>query len=58
MDDILNELNTIFRIVSSIPVTGDAVDSMAAVRAKLRKVYADIEASNKTSNEASEVSHE
>ena len=43
MDNILNELNTIFKTISSIPVVGDAVDSMAIARAKLRQVYAALE---------------
>ena len=43
MNEILKELNSAFQIVSTIPVTGDSVDAMAAVRSKLRKVYAEIE---------------
>lgn len=42
MENILKELNSVFQLVSSIPVTGDAVDTMAVTRAKLRKVYADL----------------
>lgn len=42
MEEIMQELNSIYQAVSSIPVTGDAVDTMAVVRAKLRKVYADV----------------
>lgn len=42
MEEIMKELNSIYQTVSSIPVTGDAVDTMAVVRAKLRKVYADV----------------
>ena len=42
MDEILKELDTVFRLVSSIPVVGNDVDTMAAVRVKLRKVYADL----------------
>lgn len=42
MNDILKELNSVFQIVSSIPVTGDSVDSMAIARAKLRKIYAEL----------------
>lgn len=43
MGEILKELNVAFQLVSSIPVTGDSVDTVAAVRAKLRKIYAEIE---------------
>lgn len=46
MDDILNEINEIYQAVSSIPVTGDAVDTVAVTRAKLRKVYADLKKFN------------
>lgn len=43
MDEIMKELDTVYKTVSSIPVTGDAVDAMAVVRAKLRKIYAELE---------------
>lgn len=43
MDNVLNELSLIFKTISGIPVTGDAVDSMAIARAKLRQVYATLE---------------
>lgn len=43
MNETLKELNLVFQLVSSIPVTGDSVDTVAAVRAKLRKIYAEIE---------------
>ena len=40
MDEILNELDYVFKTISSIPVTEDSVDKMAVARAKLRKIYA------------------
>lgn len=43
MNDILKDLATAFQLVSSIPVTDDAIDKMAIVRSKLRKVYAELE---------------
>ena len=43
MDEIMKELDTVYKTVSSIPVTGDAVDAMAVVRAKLRKIYAELD---------------
>ena len=46
MDEIMKELDSVYKTVSSIPVTGDAVDAMAVVRAKLRKIYAELD--NKT----------
>jgi hypothetical protein len=42
VQNILKELNSVFQLVSSIPVTGDAVDTMAVTRAKLRKIHADL----------------
>lgn len=42
MDEILKDLDTAYRAISSIPVTGDAVDSMAVARARLRKVYTEL----------------
>ena len=43
MDEIMKELDSVYKTVSSIPVTGDAVDAIAVVRAKLRKIYAELE---------------
>ena len=43
MDEIMKELNAVYQTVSSIPVTGDAVDAMAVARAKLRKIYSELE---------------
>lgn len=40
MDEILKELDYVFRTISSIPVTEDSIDKMAVARAKLRKIYA------------------
>ena len=42
MDEILKELDNVFTTISSIPVTYDAVDTMAVARAKLRHVYAQL----------------
>lgn len=42
MDEILKELDAAYRALSSIPVTGDAVDAMAVARAHLRKAYTDL----------------
>lgn len=43
MDEVKKELDEIYRMISSIPVQGEAVELMAAARAKLRKAYASIE---------------
>ena len=39
MDEIMKDLEAAFKATSAIPVTGDAVDALALVRNKLRKVY-------------------
>ena len=36
-------LEAAFKATSAIPVTGDAVDALAVVRANLRKAYAEAE---------------
>lgn len=38
MDELLKELNSAYRMISSIPVTGDAIDLIAGARLKLRHV--------------------
>jgi hypothetical protein len=43
VEEIMNSINTAFKAISSIPVTGDSVDAMAVARAQLRKAYADLE---------------
>ena len=43
MEEIMNDLETAFKATSAIPVTGDAVDALAVVRANLRKAYAEAE---------------
>lgn len=39
MKDILKDINTAFILISGIPVSGDAVDAMAAARVKLRHAF-------------------
>ena len=43
MEEIMKYLEAAFKATSAIPVTGDAVDAMAVVRAKLRKIYAELD---------------
>ena len=43
MDEIMKDLEAAFKATSAIPVTGDAVDALALVRNKLRKVYTGVE---------------
>lgn len=39
MNEILNHLDAAYRYISSISVSGDSVDKIAAARAMLRKAY-------------------
>lgn len=43
MEEIMKDLEAAFKATSAIPVTGDAVDALALVRNKLRKVYTAVE---------------
>ena len=54
MGEIIKEVQEAYQAISSIPVTGDAVDAMAVARAKLRKVYAELKT---MSEEVSEDGH-
>ena len=54
MSKVLNELDAVFQLISSIPVSGESVDAMAAARAKLRRVYAELNAPSKTAEEGAE----
>lgn len=39
MEELKNELAEVFRLLSVIPVSGDNVEVMAAVKERLRKAY-------------------
>lgn len=39
MTDLQKEINEVFKLISAISVSGDAVDIMAAVRVRLRSAY-------------------
>ena len=41
--ELMSEIDMAFRMISSIPVSGDAVDAMSAARSKLRNVYSKLE---------------
>lgn len=43
MKDLMKDVDSAFRAISSIPVSGDAVDAVAVARAKLRSVYSKLE---------------
>lgn len=42
IENLQKQVQDIFGIVSQLRVSGDAVDYVAAVREKLRRLYADI----------------
>lgn len=46
VENILKELDMAFGLISSILVSGEAVDSMAVARQKLRGVYAELKKLN------------
>lgn len=46
MDQILKNIDSAFRLMSSIPVSGDNVDIMSAARNNLRRAYAELEKMN------------
>ena len=58
MEEIMKYLETAFKATSAIPVTGDAVDAMAVVRAKLRKAYAEAEKIDAKNKEKATVSQD
>lgn len=43
MKDLMRNVDSAFQAISSIPVSGDAVDAVAVARAKLRSVYQKLE---------------
>ena len=58
MDEIMKDLETAFKATSAIPVTGDAVDALALVRNKLRKVYTEVERIDAKNKENTTVSQD
>lgn len=46
MDDLIQEVNQVFQIISSIPVTQDAIDASAIARAKLRHISSELSRMN------------
>lgn len=57
MKNLMRDVDSAFRAISSIPVSGDAVDAVAVARAKLRNVYTKLEqmAAEAKEEETSEV---
>ena len=58
MEEIMKDLETAFKATSAIPVTGDAVDALAVVRANLRKAYAEAEKIDAENKENATVSQD
>lgn len=58
MEEIMKDLETAFKATSAIPVTGDAVDALAVVRANLRKAYAEAEKIDAENKEKATVSQD
>ena len=58
MDEIMKDLEAAFKATSAIPVTGDAVDALAMVRANLRKAYAEAEKIDTENKEKMTESHD
>lgn len=54
MEDIRNSLQQAFAILSRIPVSGDAVDLMAAARQALRAAFQAAEVKHDDATETSE----
>ena len=42
MDEIMKDLETTFNLISTIPVSGNAVEAMAEARARLRHAFAEL----------------
>ena len=52
MTEVKKQLEEAFQIISTIPVTGDHVEGMAAAKAKLRAAYHLVELSECENKEA------
>ena len=46
MDELMRELDSVFKMISRIPVSDDNVDLMAASRYRLRHIYAVVKKMN------------
>ena len=51
MTEVQKELNKVYQMISSLAVSGDTVDVIAAVRAKLRFVSAELDKMEAEENE-------
>ena len=51
MSEILKKLDSVFKMVSTIPVSGDSVEIMAAAKNSLREIYAEIKSLDESKNQ-------
>ena len=51
-DELLHDLDVAFRMISSIAVSGDAVDAIAVARSKIRRVREELSKNGATEEEA------
>lgn len=51
-NELLHDLDVAFRMISSIAVSGDAVDAIAVARAKIRRVREELSKNGVTEEEA------
>ena len=42
MENIIREVDAVFKLISAVPVSGESVDFIAAARAKLRNIHAEL----------------
>ena len=43
MEELKKELNAVYQLISIVSVSGDSVDAIAAARAKLKRVFNELE---------------
>ena len=55
MDDLKKNLCEVYELLKGIPVSGDAVDRMYAIRIKLRQAYQLAEANKKEKEDENDV---
>jgi hypothetical protein len=51
-DEFLHDLDVAYRMISSVPVSGDAVDAIAVARSKIRRVREELSKNGVTEEEA------
>ena len=54
VNNVIQEVETVYRMISTINVSGDAIDVMAAARAKLRRIKEELMTPQEPVKEVSE----